>query len=318
MKQTIVGRTRRMDTKQFTVTIDVQSNKNQNGIVRIFLGTRINNMQQLNDNRNEFVELDQFIVQLSKGQNVIKRNSYDFKNVVGDPQSMNSIYFRALNFLNKKTTGNDMNTLNYDTNNNNHGFPHRLLLPKGSVGGQEYTLFVIVNDLENDSNNVQFNDNMDTRGTNDNVDSNESDNTNDSNGSNDLNDPNDSKDSNESNEMNQNNNNGNKDMKKRNVNNNDVNNFRWGNTLNNKNTGDNGQGIENGNWGTANGVKIHNYNKGNMNVGNGNGILDNRAMGFPLDRQIFDVTEFKTNNMYFKDVKVYHVDNNQNNFNNYN
>lgn len=310
-----------MDTKQFTVTIDVQSNKKQNGIVRIFLGTRINNKQQLNDNLKSFVELDQFIVRLNQGQNLIKRNSYDFKNVVGDPQTMNTIYYRALNFLNKETDGNDVKNFNYDTNNNNQGFPHRLVLPKGTVGGQEYTLFVIVNDLENDNDNVQFNDNMGTRGTHfngnkvNNGDSNESNNINDSN---DFSDPK-SSNSNESNSH-EKNNGDNKNNQNGNNNLNDYNNFRYGNNFNKNNDNNDsnkGQDYGNGNWGTTNGVKIHNYNNGNMNVGNGNGVLDNRAMGFPLDRQIIDVTGFISNNMYFKDVKIYHVDNNQNNFNNY-
>lgn len=119
-----------MDTKQFTVTIDVQSNKLQNGIVRIFLGPRINNKLQLNDNRRNFVELDQFIVKLNQGKNVIMRNSRDFKNVVGDAETMTTLYFRTLNFLNKKTNTNDMNNFNYDTMNNNHGFPHRLVIKR--------------------------------------------------------------------------------------------------------------------------------------------------------------------------------------------
>jgi hypothetical protein len=35
-----------------------------------------------------------------------------------------------------------------DTLNNNNGFPHRLVLPKGLDGGQDYTLFVVINDLD--------------------------------------------------------------------------------------------------------------------------------------------------------------------------
>lgn len=53
---------------------------------------------------------------------------------------------------------------------------------------------------------------------------------------------------------------------------------------------------------------IHNLNNENRNIGNGNGILDNRALGFPLDRQILDVTGFITDNMYFKDVTILHLD----------
>lgn len=202
-KYNIVGRTRRMDTKQFTVTVDVQSNKNQYGIVRIFLGTRINNKQQLNDNRNNFVELDQFVVKLNQGQNLIKRNSFDFKNVVGDGVTMSTLYYRTLNFLNKKNNGKDLYGLNFDTMNNNRGFPHRLVLPKGTVGGEDFTLFVIVSDLNNHNNGVHFKDNMGTvgnkfyNGNNDN--SNDSSDSNDSSNSNDSSDSSDSNDSSNSN-----------------------------------------------------------------------------------------------------------------------
>jgi Hemocyanin, ig-like domain len=339
MKNTIIGRTRRMDTKQFTVTVDVQSNKNQNGIVRIFLGPRINNKQQLDDNRQNFVEIDQFIVKLNQGQNVIKRNSRDFKNVVGEPETMKTLYFRALNLLNKKTNGdgNDMNRLNFDTNNNNQGFPHRLVLPKGTVGGEDYTLFVVCSDLNNDNNDrVQYRDNLNTfnlngRNVNNdkNHDSNESNDSNNSsndsnNSSNESNDSNGS-DSNENgrngNDRNgRNGNDRNGDNKNRDQNRNGDNknrdqkrNGENKNRDQNRNGDDNDRNMGRGNWEKNNGVMIHNTNNGNKNCGNGNGVLDTRAMGFPLDRQIIDVTGFITNNMFFKDVTIFHIDNSNNN-----
>jgi hypothetical protein len=326
-KNTIIGRTRRLDTKQFTVTIDLQSNKNQNGIVRIFMGPRINNKQQLNDNRRNFVELDQFIVDLKQGQNVIKRNSRDFKNVVGDGVTMQTLYKRALNTMNNKNGNtNDMTNLNIDTNNNNRGFPHRLLLPKGTVGGEDYTLFVIVSDVNNHNDRVKFSDNLNTRnidfngnGNNGNSGSSSESNS-DSNGSSDSNSSSNSgSDSNESNSSggrgrnnrNGNNRNGNNNNRYGNNNNrygnnnnrNDFNVHRYGNNLNR-----NGKG----NFVNNNGVMIHNNNNGNKNIGNGNGVLDTRAMGYPLDRQIIDITGFVCNNMFFKDVTVFHVENTNN------
>lgn len=314
----IVGRTRRMDTKQFTVTIDVTANQNQDGIVRIFLGPRINNQQQLNDNRNNFVELDQFIVQLNNGQNIIKRNSIDFKNVVGDAQTMGQLYQRAMNTLNGKN-GNNMNNLNMDTCNNNQGFPHRLVLPKGTIGGQDYTLFVVINKVKtNGFNYVQYHDDLITANKHNNNDGN---NNGDSNGSSDSNSSsnessNSSNDSNDSNESNNQvrNNNGNKNGNNMNNGRNFNNGHKNGNNgHNNMNQKGNNKNMNNNNWGKTNGVKIFNLNNGNKNVGNGNGVLDNRAMGFPLDRQIIDVTGFITKNMFFKNVVVYHIDNSMNN-----
>ena len=316
-KNNIIGRTRRMNTRQFTVVIDVQSKKNQDGIVRIFLGPRVNNKQQLDDNRQNFVELDQFIVKMNQGNNIITRNSVDFKNVVGDPETIGKLYYRTLNFLNKKTNGNDLRNFNFDTVNNNNGFPHRLLLPKGTVGGQEYALFVMISDLENDNNKVRFYENMNVLGNNMNTGVNNGD-SNESNNSNDSNDSNSGEEDNMNNNYRRGNRNQNDDNDRDNRRdfNNDNDNRNFNND--NRNFNNNRRNTDNrnngkGNWGKTNGVLIHNYNNANKNVGNGNGVLDNRAMGFPFDRQIIDVDGFVTNNMFFKDVKVYHIDNNDNN-----
>lgn len=63
----------------------------------------------------------------------------------------------------------------------------------------------------------------------------------------------------------------------------------------------------------GNGVMIYNCNNGNKNVGNGNGVLDRRAFGFPLDRNIIDVNGLIVDNMFFKDVTVFHIDTSNNN-----
>lgn len=321
---TIVGRTRRLDTKKFTVTIDLQSNKNQHGIVRIFLGPRINNKEQLNQVRKDFVELDQFIVKLNQGQNVIKRNSVDFKNVVGEPETMKTLYKRALNTMNGngKQGGNDMNNLNIDTNNNNRGFPHRLLLPKGTVGGEDYTLFVVVSDIINTNNvNFNYNDNLSVRDafngnsgsdSDSNSSSNESNNSGNSGSGSNSGSDSDSNESNNSgrfngrnNGNNNNNRNGNNFNQNQNGGRNGIHNGNRNGDMNIRRNGDN-----NGNFVQTNGVMIHNFNNMNKNIGNGNGVLDKRTMGFPLDRQIIDVNGFITSNMFFKQVTVFHVDNN--------
>lgn len=333
----IVGRTRRLDTKQFTVTVDVDSRKTTNGIVRIFLGPRINNKQQLNDNRHNFVEIDQFIVKLNQGQNFIKRNSRDFKNVVGEPETMETLYKRALYTMknvNKNGNGNDMYNLNIDTNNNNRGFPHRLILPKGTVGGEDYTLFVIVSDLKYHNENVQYRDNMNTFNVNrydrrNDVNS-KSDSDSDSNESNQSNDSNfsSSSDSNESFDRRGDRNDrmirDNRKEDRYGYRNEDQMD-RYGNRMERKGDRMYRNGYQNrdrmdrnddrkmndgrGNWEKKDGVLMHNFNNQNKNCGNGNGVLDTRAMGFPLDRQINDFNGFITKNMFFKDVTVYHIDN---------
>lgn len=335
----VVGRQRRLDTKKFTVTIDVTSHTNKFGIVRMFLGPKVNNKQQLNDNRKNFVELDQFIVKLNNGQNIIKRQSVDFKNIVGKPESFNVLYTRTMNTLKNGGNNKNINTLdniNYDTNNNNRGFPHRLLLPKGTTGGQDFTLFVIINDLDETNNqNVRYiNKNnwnnfvKDINGNNDNNDynnnynnnSNDRDNTSSDSNSNSRSDStsnsrSDSGSNSRSNSRGRFNTNErrNKNFSGRMINfNNRRNNWNTsGQRNNNNNIRVNGN---NKVWcKTGNGVKIYNCNNGNKNVGNGNGVLDRRAFGFPLDRNIIDVNGFIVDNMFFKDVTIYHVDTSNNN-----
>lgn len=324
----ILGRTRRMDTKQFTVTIDVTSNKNTDGIVRIFLGPRIDNQQQLNDNRNNFVELDQFLLKLKQGTNIIKRNSVDFKNIVDDPMTIGELYHRVLSDMDKKK-GNDCKKINFDTNNNNNGFPHRLLLPKGTVGGEDFTLIAVINDIMtgNNYNRVQYTDDLITGKTlkkirNENsyvsIDSDNSSNESNS-SSNESNDSNSSSNESNNNSMNgRNNRNGNN---KYNNNKNQIDNMYNRNGYNNYRKNDNNRRNGNnkdGNWGTTNGVAIFNLNNGNKNIGNGNGVLDNRSMGFPFDRKIIDVNGFIVNNMFYQHVTIFHDDTTStNNYNRY-
>jgi hypothetical protein len=77
---------------------------------------------------------------LKQGQNTIQRKSIDFQNVADDPVTVG------------KLNGGNLNRVNLRTQNNNNGFPHRLILPKGSKGGQDFTLFVTINELSQDNN----------------------------------------------------------------------------------------------------------------------------------------------------------------------
>lgn len=280
----------------FSVNIDVTSDKKQNGIVRIFLGPKIGNKQQLNENRHNFFELDQFVVKMNKGNNQIVRKSCNFKNVVGNPMSIQTLWKLATNQQKQMNTkgGNkgsmNMYHMNIDTNNNNNGFPHRLILPKGNVAGEEFTLYVIVNGLDNinlKNNKFMYKDDLNFNNiNNNNVNTNSNSNSNSNSGDSNSN-SNSNSDSNESTN--------NHHLNKNNKNNNNV---------------------QNGNFqNTKNGMLIHNDNNCNINNGNGNGVLDIRAMGFPLDRQILDVNGFLTNNMFFKNVMIYHDNGNNNNKN---
>lgn len=50
------------------------------------------------------------------------------------------------------------------------------------------------------------------------------------------------------------------------------------------------------------------YDQTTCGIGSGARYIDNRALGYPFDRQIDSIEEFMVPNMYYKDVKIYHED----------
>lgn len=142
---TILVRKRRLNHQPFKVSIDVVSDKTVDSVVRIFLGPKSDNMGRLLDiniNRLNFVELDSFLYKLNAGKNSIVRNSFDMHNMVRD-----RILTRDL--WKKIETITDMRDLLVkDLRNVNTGFPTRLLLPKGTVGGLHLMLYCIVTPLK--------------------------------------------------------------------------------------------------------------------------------------------------------------------------
>lgn len=138
---TIFARKRRLNHQPFKVTLDVLSDKSADCVVKIFLGPKYDHHKRLIDinlNRLNFVELDSFVYKLVTGKNTIVRNSYDMHNLVGD-----RVMTRDL--IKKFETITDIKDLLIkDLRNVNTGFPTRLLLPRGSVGGLDMMLYVIV------------------------------------------------------------------------------------------------------------------------------------------------------------------------------
>lgn len=134
-------RKRRLNHQPFKVTVDVMSDKAADCIVRIFMGPKEDHLGRLidiNRNRLNFVEIDSFMYKLVTGKNTIVRNSMDMHNLVRD-----RMYTRDL--WKKLDTVTDMKDLMMkDLRNYHTGFPTRLLLPKGRVGGMKMMFYVIV------------------------------------------------------------------------------------------------------------------------------------------------------------------------------
>lgn len=138
---TIFARKRRLNHQPFKVTLDVFSDKTADCVVKIFLGPKydhLNRLIDINQNRLNFVELDSFLYKLVNGKNTIVRNSIDMHNLVRDR-------LMTRDLIKKFQTITDIKDLLIkDLRNVNTGFPARLLLPKGRIGGMDMMLYVIV------------------------------------------------------------------------------------------------------------------------------------------------------------------------------
>lgn len=146
-------RKRRLNHEPFKVTMDVTSDKSVDCVVRMFLGPKedyLGRLIDINKNRLNFVEIDSFLFKLVNGKNTIVRNSFDMHNLVRDR-------FMTRDFWKKIDTMTDMKDMFMKDFRNFHtGFPTRLLLPKGRIGGMKFMLYVIVTPLRL-VDNVDFN-----------------------------------------------------------------------------------------------------------------------------------------------------------------
>ncbi|XP_046969604.1 basic juvenile hormone-suppressible protein 2-like [Vanessa cardui] len=138
-------RKRRLNHQPFKVTFDILSDKTVDCVVRLFLGPKedhLGRLIDLNVNRLNFVELDSFMYKLNTGKNTIMRNSIDMHNLVRDRIMTRDLW-------KKLDTITDMRDLLIkDLRNYHTGFPTRLLLPKGRIGGLKMMLYVIVTPLK--------------------------------------------------------------------------------------------------------------------------------------------------------------------------
>jgi len=137
-------RKRRLNHQPFKVTLDIVSDKTVDCVVRIFLGPKEDHLGRLidiNKNRLNFVELDSFLYKLNTGKNTIVRDSKEMHNLVRDRIMTRDLWKRIDTITDVK------DLLIKDLRNYHTGFPTRLLLPKGKVGGMRMVLYVCVTPL---------------------------------------------------------------------------------------------------------------------------------------------------------------------------
>lgn len=135
------ARQSRLNHLPFTFKLHVTSDKVQKAVVKVFIGPKFDEFGHVftvSENRENFYELDHFFVELVEGKNDIVRNSEDFSWFVKD----RTTYFELYKQLMLSMNGGGKFPL--DMSEAHCGFPARLMLPKGKVGGMLYQFFYMV------------------------------------------------------------------------------------------------------------------------------------------------------------------------------
>ncbi|TMW39404.1 hypothetical protein DOY81_015516, partial [Sarcophaga bullata] len=123
----IKARQLRLNHKPFEYTLDVNSDKSQKAIVKVFIGPKYDengHLIHLEDNYMNFFELDHYVVDLVPGVNHLKRNSNDFTWYVSDRTTYLELYKKVMDATNSDYKF----PLNQDEAH--CGIPQRILLPK--------------------------------------------------------------------------------------------------------------------------------------------------------------------------------------------
>ncbi|KAF9824381.1 hypothetical protein SFRURICE_002043 [Spodoptera frugiperda] len=140
----MVARMRRLNHHPFKVTVDVTSDKTVDAVVRIFIGPKYDCMGRLmsvNDKRLDMVEIDTFKYKLETGKNTIVRNSIEMHGVIEQRPWTRRILNNMRDTVGMISKTVDVESWWYKTR---VGYPHRLLLPLGRLGGFPLQMYVII------------------------------------------------------------------------------------------------------------------------------------------------------------------------------
>lgn len=131
----------RLNHVPFNVHMKVASDKAQKAVVTMFIGPKydsVGNVLDFNGNRENFWELDRWLVELKEGDNMIDRKSSDFTWFIKDRTTYFELYKKLMTAMN----GGEKFPL--DMTEAHCGFPSRLMLPRGRVGGFPVQFFFMV------------------------------------------------------------------------------------------------------------------------------------------------------------------------------
>jgi len=138
----IKARQWRLNHLPFTLKLTITSPKVQKAVVKVFLGPKFDeagNVIDINENRENFYEIDKYIVDLKAGRSIVTRNSNQFTFYSPDRTTYHELYKTVMLALDSAG-----GKLPSGFGQSSCGFPQRLMLPKGKKTGLAVQFFVIV------------------------------------------------------------------------------------------------------------------------------------------------------------------------------
>ncbi|KFB50430.1 hexamerin A [Anopheles sinensis] len=134
----VLARQQRLNHKPFSYTMNVMSEYTGKAIVRMLLGPKFDRFLDLQFYKKYFVEIDQYLVDITAGKNSIVRNSRDFYRSAKDRTTYTELYKKTMLGFN----GQEKFVL--DMSEAHCGFPDRLILPKGWTNGMPMQFYFII------------------------------------------------------------------------------------------------------------------------------------------------------------------------------
>lgn len=132
----------RLNHAKFTTKLTITSDKVTKAVVHMFVAPKYDEFGKLitiTKNRKNFFKLDKFVVDLTIGKNMITRSSDDFSFFVKDRTTYVDLYRMVMKSLTTKDY-----KFPLDMSETHCGFPNRLMLPKGKLGGMPFTFFYMI------------------------------------------------------------------------------------------------------------------------------------------------------------------------------
>lgn len=144
----IKARQWRLNHLPFSLKLAINSPKVQKAIVKVFLGPKfdeVGNEIDINENRENFYEIDKSVVDLKAGRTIVVRSSSKFTFYSNDRTSFFELYKAVMLAVTSETK------LPATFTQSTCGFPQRLMLPKGKKTGFPVQFFVIVSEYRSPS-----------------------------------------------------------------------------------------------------------------------------------------------------------------------